>query len=353
MFMITRWDGVYLTDNDDIILRVPFADAIESLNSIDNGEIVPEEYVAKRFAEEKGYKLFVTEKRLEEFGNVTTLPETGIADFPEIPRDFLMEIYSTKLDDSRTVDNTIMQAVRSMDTLDDAINVMSERLREWTVIYTSDVLKLSSDSIVKKVIRDIEKWNIPTEEANHLMEMADNLKRLSSLRKKMETFIERAMHKNFANLCAVAGSSIGARLISLSGGMESLCKHSSSTVQLLGAEKAFFLYLKEGKKAPKHGIIFQHPLINKSPYWIRGKVARLLASKISIAARIDYYNGEFIGDELIEAVKTRTDELIRKYPNPPLKKNRNSDKKIDRHKDIRKKNKKSTRKNKYKNKYDY
>jgi len=72
----------------------------------------------------------------------------------------------------------------------------------------------------------------------------------------------------------------------------------SSTIQMLGAEKALFRHLRTGAKPPKHGIILQHPLVASAKKANRGKYSRSLADKISIAVKADYFKGKFIGDKL-------------------------------------------------------
>ncbi len=124
------------------------------------------------------------------------------------------------------------------------------------------------------------------------------------------------MKETAPNLTTLIGASLGARLISLAGGLERLSRLPSSTVQLLGAEKAMFLHLRSHKRPPKHGIIFQHPSIHRAPHWQRGKIARSLASKISIAAKVDNWNGEFVGDRLLEEFERRVEEVREKYPEP-------------------------------------
>ena len=66
----------------------------------------------------------------------------------------------------------------------------------------------------------------------------------------------------------------------------------ASTVQTLGAERALFRHLRGQGRPPKHGIIFQHPNIHRAEPKQRGKYARMYASKISMAARIDQYGDE-------------------------------------------------------------
>jgi nucleolar protein 56 len=86
----------------------------------------------------------------------------------------------------------------------------------------------------------------------------------------------------------------------------------ASTIQILGAEKALFRFKKEGGKPPKHGVIFQHSYIKKSQKEIRGKIARIFASKISIAAKADVFTKRYIYKDL----KNEVEERIREIKNP-------------------------------------
>ena len=94
------------------------------------------------------------------------------------------------------------------------------------------------------------------------------------------------------NLTTLAGAMLAARLIAEAGSLDDLAKMSSSTVQLLGAESALFAHLRGQASSPKHGIIFMHPAVRSAPGDDRGRIARALAGKLAIAARIDTYRGE-------------------------------------------------------------
>jgi len=118
-------------------------------------------------------------------------------------------------------------------------------------------------------------------------------------------------------MTALVGSLVGARLISLAGSLKELARKPSSTVQVFGAEKALFRSLKTGADPPKHGIIFRVSEIHTAPYWQRGKIARALAGKLSIAARIDAYSDRNIGISLREDFLKRVEEIKKQNPNPP------------------------------------
>jgi nucleolar protein 56 len=111
---------------------------------------------------------------------------------------------------------------------------------------------------------------------------------------------------------------LGARLISLAGSLEKLAVFSASTIQVIGASKALFKHLRARAPSPKHGIIYSHPLINTSPWWVRGKISRALAAKLSLAARIDFYSGEK-DSSLVEKLETKVQQIRTSNPRPPQK----------------------------------
>ena len=127
--------------------------------------------------------------------------------------------------------------------------------------------------------------------------------------KSLEKQIDIDMQKIAPNISKMTGPLIGARLISLAGGLVRLAIIPASTIQILGAEKALFRFKKEGGKPPKHGVIFQHSYINKSPREIRGKIARVFAAKIAIAAKADAFTKRDISKDLIRDIDERIKEI--------------------------------------------
>lgn len=49
---------------------------------------------------------------------------------------------------------------------------------------------------------------------------------------------------------------------------------------------------RRGGKTPKHGLIFNSWFIGRASARNKGRIARSLASKCSIAARVDYFGGK-------------------------------------------------------------
>ena len=150
-----------------------------------------------------------------------------------------------------------------------------------------------------------------------IQELAKNCFEFYELRKNMENYVDRTMEEMAPNVRAVAGALLGARLIAMAGSLQNLAMRPASTIQVIGAEKALFRSLKTGARPPKHGLIFQHTLLHDAKRWQRGKIARVIAGKLAIAARADAFGGHFIGERLKADINKRIDEIHEKYKEPP------------------------------------
>jgi nucleolar protein 56 len=82
----------------------------------------------------------------------------------------------------------------------------------------------------------------------------------------------------------------------------------------LGAEKALFKHLKSGSRPPKHGLIFQHALVGKSPRHLRGKIARTLAAQLAIASKADAISHNFIAEKLKAKFEAQVQRIMAKAP---------------------------------------
>ncbi|MEM3490627.1 MAG: C/D box methylation guide ribonucleoprotein complex aNOP56 subunit, partial [Fervidicoccaceae archaeon] len=182
-------------------------------------------------------------------------------------------------------------------------------------------LGISQDKVEK--IESAAKESIGADLSDFDIKPVQTLARMAwdiyTLRQELADYIDGVMKEVAPNITALVGSLLGARLISLAGSLESLARLPASTIQVLGAEKALFRSLKTGTKPPKHGIIFQYPEIHKAPRWQRGKMARTLAAKLAIAAKVDAFTGRWIGDKLVEDLTRRIEEIKKLYAKPPLR----------------------------------
>jgi nucleolar protein 56 len=246
-------------------------------------------------------------------------------------------------------DLVIAQAIQTLDDLDRSLNLFMGRLREWYGIHFPELDRLieKHETYARLVMnlgcRDnfsleaLEKETLPKEKAENTAEMAEksmgadmkeqdlakiqalskNVLELYELRKNIENYVDKTMEEVAPNTRAIAGALLGARLVAIAGSLQNLAMRPASTIQVLGAEKALFRSLKTGARPPKHGLIFQHALLHDAKRWQRGKIARVLAGKLAIAARADAFGGKYVGDSLKADIDRRLAEIREKYKEPP------------------------------------
>lgn len=244
----------------------------------------------------------------------------------------------------------LVNAILALDDTDKFLNITATRVTEWYGLHFPELTQMMQDNMALcKMVADIgrredfDKENLQGrgltekkieailtakerskggEVAERDLDRVRNLARLAlSLggeRDHLNTYVESTMKRIAPNVAEVAGPTIGARLMAKAGGLDRLAVLPASTIQILGAEKALFRALKTGARPPKHGILFQHQDVHMAPKWQRGKIARTLANKIAIAARIDYYRGS--GEPSVKVdLERRLEQIRSKYKEPPRK----------------------------------
>ncbi|MEM3078211.1 MAG: hypothetical protein QXR38_01795 [Nitrososphaerales archaeon] len=269
-------------------------------------------------------------------------------------RNFAITLSEIKLREvSAKPDLHVIEAIQALDEVDKTLNILAARVKEWYGLHFPELSSLIDDPLTyskfvnkfgeRKNIREeelakfgfslkkAESVSISAEESKggdlreedlrRILAIAEEVIKMDSLRDKLSGYVERNMRTIAPNTTSIVGATIGARLMAKAGGLEKLAMLPASTIQVLGAEKALFRALRTGTRPPKHGIIFQHPAVHSAPKWQRGKIARSLATKIAIAARIDAFRGS-AEKEIEQKLQKRLEEIKVKYSEPPRKEKR-------------------------------
>lgn len=255
---------------------------------------------------------------------------------------------------SREADKVLIQAIAALDDVNKSLNVFYERIREWFGLHFPELTDslISNNSLFTALVYNLQdRMNFTREvledrfkfrpqlvetildrreksmgaelaepDSIAIRSFAKEIIALENFKTIMETYIESTIEGFAPNLYTLVGSLIGARLIALAGGLKKLSEMPASRIQLLGAERALFRSLKTDATSPKHGVIFQWPQIRGAKSWLRGKISRALAGKLAIAARVDFFKGEFVGGKLKEELLERIADIEKRYPEPPPQK---------------------------------
>jgi nucleolar protein 56 len=264
----------------------------------------------------------------------------------QLLRDFAIALSSSRVKEaSERLDLHIIQSINALDELDKIINTIGARLREWyglhypeldnliqsLVAYAEIVSRAGTrDNITAEILQSAgmqdkkveiildgakrsKGGDMTPENVAIVRRLADQVISQSDLRRILSDHIEVAMETVAPNVKELLTATVGARIIAKAGSLARLAVLPASTIQVLGAEKALFRALKTGARPPKHGLLFQHPLIHSAPKWQRGKIARAVASKVAIAARLDYFRHAGKDAGIQDKLNTRITEIREKY----------------------------------------
>jgi nucleolar protein 56 len=358
----------------DTIIRVQKGEVVEEVakivrNLVDKGYrsiIVENKNLAKSISEKFDVEVFIENpnqggKYLR--GNVGRLAiEKGyiknLEEFHKIVHEITTLLSRKNIrEKSSRRDLLTSQTILIIDDLDKTFNIFANRLKEWYGLHFPELSTLvnKNEKYLKLIaslgrrknftLEKLIKEGFTPEQCKNILSVAESsigakiekkdileiqnfanaLLTLYNTRNNLESYLEEAIKEVAPHIHKLVGPTLGARLIAKVGGLGNLAKKSSSTIQVLGAEKALFRSLRTGTKPPKHGLIFQHNQIHQRPRWQRGKIARALASKLAIAARLDAYGGKYRGEELSKDFDERVKEIREKYAEPPSKRGNEKD----------------------------
>ncbi|KAK7948120.1 putative nucleolar protein NOP58 [Apiospora aurea] len=219
------------------------------------------------------------------------------------------------------VDVMIVNAISLMDNLDKELNNFFMRVKEWygwhfpeldriindNVAYAriimamgmrtnaanTDLTEILPEDLVERVKAAAE-ISMGTEigefDLENIRLLAEQALSFSDQRQQLSLYLASRMKAIAPNLTELVGELVGARLIAHAGSLTKLAKSPSSTIQILGAEKALFRALKTKHDTPKYGLIYHASLVGQATGKNKGKMARMLAAKAALGLRQDAFS---------------------------------------------------------------
>ena len=155
-----------------------------------------------------------------------------------------------------------------------------------------------------------QEWTALQAHARGVIDLADRLD-------SAEHATRALAQQHVPTLSLLVGPLGAAKMVTLAGGRERLARMPSGSLQVLGASGAMAAH-RRGAPPPKHSpILFSLPQVSRAPRWVRGKIARYLAGKCSIAVRVDHFEGEPWGDEQIDEIIQECQNIKNRFPKPP------------------------------------
>ncbi len=340
---VTTWFGAFVIDGREVVAAYPCpADRLQLMDRIRtrrDGRLTPEEQRLLADHLERGIRS--RDRRLTQAGakpgggEVPDLDPSAFGIDPAWLRELLLEHAEEALRSAWDASVHIEEAVKALRDLDAVRNLLGERLTSWggRDAPATEEDSGSADAEARRIAQEPEDpaAGIARPAASlgsARRRLAELYLSLSAVSASLQQSLEEQVPREAPNLASLLGPLLAARLIAQAGGLDRLAKFPASTIQVLGAEKAFFEHLRGRAPPPRHGLLFLHPDIQSAPRSSRGKLARALAGKVAIAARLDR-EGRPVRPELVSGFRHRTEEVralgprrktsgVRKPSRPPF-----------------------------------
>lgn len=221
----------------------------------------------------------------------------------------------------------LMKAVETLDRMQNNQQKQMESFRDWYAVHFPELEReIEDDKQLLRVLnskglergeldafeqlrKDSTGMSLEEKDTEILESFVTSLQGQQEFIDELEEYVREIANEEMSNLSVLLGPVLAARIVRLAGGLEEAARKPASTVQMLGAEKALFRFLREGGNPPKHGILFEHEYVSPLHPDERGKMARFLANKAVIAARLDQYGDKEKGEDLREECRENFEEI--------------------------------------------
>lgn len=312
--VVSTWYGTFLLEGGIVVRSTEppldptaLADRARARHA---GELTTEE---QRLLAERGQEAWTTrDRRLADRG-LRFAPEARPAPVPvvtpgrETLRTALLLEGERALTAAWDPSIHVEEAVRAAADLDRVRNLVGERLGSWVARDAPD-LDPGDHARAARAALEERATNVlgPGDPAllGARRQLAELYGSIEIAHRALADAVAASVPRRTPNLNALLGPDLTARMLAQAGGLERLARFPASTIQVLGAEKAFFEHLRGRAPPPRHGHLFLHPAIQSAPKSERGKLARTLAGKVAIAARLDR-GGAPIDPNLAKAFERR------------------------------------------------
>ncbi|KAJ8933613.1 hypothetical protein NQ314_013903 [Rhamnusium bicolor] len=193
--------------------------------------------------------------------------------------------------------------------LDQAKN--NETLQQFLTQATIMVVSVTASTTQGSLLTKFEKEQID--------EGCDMAMELNNIKLSIYEYVESRMAFIAPNISVILGASIAAKIMGVAGGLTRLSKIPACNVLLLGQQKKSLSGFSQTTMLPHTGFVYYSEIVQNTPPDLRRKAARLVATKSTLAARVDACHESAdgrIGRQLRDEIERKLDKL---QEPPPIK----------------------------------
>lgn len=317
----SAWHGAYLLDGVTVLreARTPMESdlLVEAQRRRGAGELTAQEESLLRLRGDGAWR--TKDRRLARDGVVFDPRAPDAPDFgadPAVHREAILRRAELALQEAWDPSVHVEEAVRSLRDLDRTANLLGERVRSWAARDLPDVEGGTPGEAAKAVLDQVTTNRFSPQDpavAGARRRLAELVLAVAEARAAVDAAVRASAPVRTPSLHRLLGPELSALVVAQAGGLDRLAHLPASTVQVLGAERSFFQHLRGRAPPPRHGLLFLHPAVQSAPRPLRGKLARALAGKVAIAARLDRA-GSSVDPALAEAFEARRTAILKAGP---------------------------------------
>eukprot|EP00045_Choanoeca_perplexa_P008737 m.82094 g.82094 ORF g.82094 m.82094 type:complete len:487 (-) comp14599_c0_seq1:958-2418(-) len=271
------------------------------LSSIEHFSALPERAIVGPIEEDDEYKLIV------ESNNLTAEIDNEIGVVHKYTRDQ----YAKRFPELEQLVRDPLDYARTVKLLHNDLDANQPGINEILAPATVMVVSVTASTTQGETLTE--------EELERVMEASDLILRLQAAKDTIFTYVESKMHILSPNVSHICGVGIAAKLMGVAGGLTAMSKMPACNILLLGSQKKVSAGFSAANTLPHTGHIFYSDLVQNQPPEIRRKAARLVASKLALAARVDAMRdpsitGPTVGVKLREEIEKKMERFLEPPP---------------------------------------
>ena len=224
---------------------------------------------------------------------------------------FVRDKYSVRFPELESLVPTPLEYIRTVKLLQNDLEV--------TKVDLDEILPAATIMVVSVTASTTQGQRIEQEELDRVMEACEMGLELNEKKLKILSYVESRMSFIAPNLSTIVGPTVATKLMGTAGGLTALSKIPACNILVLGAQKRTLAGFSSATILPHTGFIFYSDLVQSTPPDVRRKVARVVAAKCTLAARVDSFHessGGEVGQDLRDQVQKKIDKILEP---PPVK----------------------------------
>ncbi|KAI5638537.1 snoRNA binding domain, fibrillarin domain-containing protein [Phthorimaea operculella] len=219
---------------------------------------------------------------------------------------FVRDKYQKRFPELDSLIVTPLEYIRTVKELGNDLDKCknNEILQSFLTQATIMIVSVTASTTQGKVLTE--------KELDEIIEACDMAAELNNFKSRIYEYVESRMTFIAPNITAIVGASTAAKILGVAGGLTKLSRMPACNVLTIGQQKKTLSGFSQAAALPHTGFIYFSQIVQDTPPELRYKAAKLVSTKLTLAARVDACHDStdgHIGRTLREGIEKKLDKL--------------------------------------------